>query len=400
MHQEHESILRVILIDDELPALQVLEFLLGDFDGLEIAGKYTDPLQALAELPEQQPDAIFLDIHMPQMKGIDVASRILEVCPSADIVFVTAYEEYALEAFAVHAVDYVLKPVDPDRLARTVLWLRQRQAQKAQWLQEKKARPSEYTQQTEESVDGQNTHTGLPSAPRLEIRTLGQFRVGFLGQTPVHWRSAKTKELFTYLLFKQGREVRKEELIDVLWPDSVSEKATAWLYNGIYYIRKALEAAGISRELIRIEYSQLGNYRLHLGELYWDVPCFRDLAKQKQPASLDQLRQVYQGEFLEGLDHPWAAVERETLATQHLACLMELADTCMKEKRWLSAEDALLEAFRLNPLEERVTENLLHTYLQTGCMDRLHRHYENYSRQLAEELGIQPSERVRKYLVK
>lgn len=392
MHQEHESILRVILIDDELPALQVLEFLLGDFDGLEIAGKYTDPLQALAELPEQQPDAIFLDIHMPQMKGIDVASRILEVCPSADIVFVTAYEEYALEAFAVHAVDYVLKPVDPDRLARTVLWLRQRQ-------QEKVDRTTWHLQTTKQQADGHNQETVQPSQPRLEIRTLGQFRVGFPDQKPVHWRSAKTKELFAYLLHKQGREVRKEELIDVLWPDVDPEKAYDWLYNGIYYIRKALEAAGIGSEQIRIEARQAGTYQLAMGDVEWDQPHFNLLSQQPdQLEDLLQLNQIYQGDYFEGEDYPWALVEREFLVSRFQSCLLQLADRYREKGRWSLAEDALQLAFHRDPLEERITEILLSLYRELGNESRLRRQYEQYAKVLMEEMGIKPSYRIVRFL--
>lgn len=383
MQKESESMMRVVLIDDEMPALQVLEFLLADFDSIEVVGKYSDPLRALSELPELQPDAVFLDINMPQMKGIDVASRILDIWPGADIVFVTAYEEYALEAFAVHALDYVLKPVDPDRLAKAIAWLRQRQEQRVQML--------------DQQIHGKGQQVPAQSNPRLEIRTLGQFRVGFRDQLPVHWRSAKTKELFAYLVYKQSREVRKEELIEVLWPEVDPEKASVWLYNGIYYIRKALEAAGIVRDQVRVEAGQTGNYKLLIGDAELDSSVLQELGDKHRFRDLSHLLSIYRGDFMEGEDYPWALLEREKLSAQFLDSLLRLAVRQKEAMQWNEAEKTLLEAYRHSPLEENATELLLEIYAETGNQVKLLRHYNDYARALEEELGIQPGERVRRF---
>lgn len=112
--------IKLILIDDEKPALKEFEYLLKDNKFIEIVGMYTNPLKAIDEISELKPEVAFLDINMPQMKGIDAASKLLEICPNLDIVFVTAYDEYAIEAFELYAMDYLLKPISQKRFNITL----------------------------------------------------------------------------------------------------------------------------------------------------------------------------------------------------------------------------------------------------------------------------------------
>jgi two-component system LytT family response regulator len=112
--------IKLILIDDEKPALKEFEYLLKDNKLIEIVGMYTNPLKAIDEISELKPEVAFLDINMPQMKGIDAASKLLEICPNLDIVFVTAYDEYAIEAFELYAMDYLLKPISQKRFNITL----------------------------------------------------------------------------------------------------------------------------------------------------------------------------------------------------------------------------------------------------------------------------------------
>jgi DNA-binding LytR/AlgR family response regulator len=112
--------MKIFLIDDESPALGALEGLLKTFPGVEVAGKYISPLRALENMKKARPDIVFLDIEMPEMNGFLVAEEILQIDSSIMIVFVTAYDEYALKAFEISAVDYVLKPCTKERLQSTL----------------------------------------------------------------------------------------------------------------------------------------------------------------------------------------------------------------------------------------------------------------------------------------
>ena len=104
--------LRAYLVDDEPLAIARLTRLLDETGRVEVIGSATDPEEAVEALASAPPDVCFLDIHMPRLNGFEVLARL----PAQPIVvFTTAHDQYALDAFAVNSVDYLLKPVDPDR---------------------------------------------------------------------------------------------------------------------------------------------------------------------------------------------------------------------------------------------------------------------------------------------
>ncbi len=108
--------LRVLLVDDERPARQRLRRLLDAQGGVEIVGEAADGLAAVEAIGELEPDLVFLDVQMPGLDGFGVIAALSDPLPA--IVFVTAFDEYAVQAFEVHALDYLLKPVAPERLAQ------------------------------------------------------------------------------------------------------------------------------------------------------------------------------------------------------------------------------------------------------------------------------------------
>jgi two-component system LytT family response regulator len=109
--------LRAYLVDDEPPALERLRRLLEQTGRVQVIGSATEPEEAVTALSADPPDVCFLDIEMPRLNGFEVLARL----PSQPIViFTTAYNQYALQAFAVNSVDYLLKPVEPDSLERAL----------------------------------------------------------------------------------------------------------------------------------------------------------------------------------------------------------------------------------------------------------------------------------------
>jgi two-component system, LytTR family, response regulator len=108
--------LRTVLVDDEQLARDELGFLLGQVGGIEVIAQAGNGVEALSTIDKLQPDLVFLDVQMPGLTGFEVARRLLETRVSSHIIFVTAYDQHAIEAFEVNAVDYLLKPVEPTRL--------------------------------------------------------------------------------------------------------------------------------------------------------------------------------------------------------------------------------------------------------------------------------------------
>ena len=112
--------LRAVLVDDEQLARDELGYLLGRVGGVAVIGQAGSGVEALSTIDRLQPDVVFLDVQMPGLTGFEVARRMADKRTASHIIFVTAYDQHAIEAFEVNAVDYLLKPVDPSRLEMAV----------------------------------------------------------------------------------------------------------------------------------------------------------------------------------------------------------------------------------------------------------------------------------------
>ncbi|WIV11952.1 LytTR family DNA-binding domain-containing protein [Proteiniborus sp. MB09-C3] len=112
---------RCLIVDDEMPARQELIYILRGIEGIDVVGEASHGMEALERIEELKPDIVFLDIQMPQMSGIEVARRLSYKDENVPIIiFVTAYDQFALEAFEVNAIDYLLKPIREDRLEKSL----------------------------------------------------------------------------------------------------------------------------------------------------------------------------------------------------------------------------------------------------------------------------------------
>ncbi|MCM1989948.1 LytR/AlgR family response regulator transcription factor [Oceanirhabdus seepicola] len=108
--------IRVIAIDDEEPALEELNYVLNKNENVDIVDTFSDPLEALMKVKELKLDAVFLDIEMPEINGFSVAKEIIKLDSNISIIFITAFNQYAVEAFEVNALDYIMKPVSEERI--------------------------------------------------------------------------------------------------------------------------------------------------------------------------------------------------------------------------------------------------------------------------------------------
>lgn len=115
--------LRAIIVDDEAPARDELVYLLAQEQGIEVAGEAADGAAAVALAAQTKPDVVFLDIELRGMNGLETARVLRELLPQTMIVFATAYDSYALQAFELGALDYLLKPFEQRRLKQTLLRL-------------------------------------------------------------------------------------------------------------------------------------------------------------------------------------------------------------------------------------------------------------------------------------
>jgi len=273
--------LRTLLVDDEPIILNGLRELMGNQEMI-IVGAYTDPLDALREVAETKPDCAFLDIEMPNINGIELAERLVSAHPALEIVFVTAYNHYAAQAFDVNAIDYLLKPIRPERLARAIDKLRR----------------------SRHAEDPQRTGTCV-------IRCFGSFEVLAEGK-PVKWGRSKSKEFLAYMLQHEGKWVTKYRLCEEQWPGYEPEQALAYLQTSIYRLRKSLSEAGCAQ--LEIEYAD-DRYRVKVHDADWDVRVFEEAYEAfERTGAVEAAREaisLYRGEYLEGEDWSWSDLLRE-----------------------------------------------------------------------------------------
>ncbi len=121
--------IRTILVDDEKLAIQGLEYRLQNYEDIEIVATCHNGREAIRKIKTLKPDLVFLDIQMPGFDGFSVVQGVMDIDPPL-FVFVTAYSEHAIRAFEAQAIDYLMKPVEPDRLADTMSRVRARLADK------------------------------------------------------------------------------------------------------------------------------------------------------------------------------------------------------------------------------------------------------------------------------
>lgn len=132
--------LRTLIVDDEPLAVERMEIICREIPGIEVVGTAQDGAAALRQIGALTPDLVLLDMTMPELDGLAVARALTRQGDAPAVVFVTAHDNFAVEAFDLEAVDYVLKPVTPERLERAVLRAAARRGQRAggggDWLSE------------------------------------------------------------------------------------------------------------------------------------------------------------------------------------------------------------------------------------------------------------------------
>ncbi|MBD2846904.1 response regulator [Paenibacillus sp. IB182496] len=370
--------MRAILIDDEKPALQHLERLLRADGRIEVTGKFTSAKEGLAYLDANGVDLVFLDIGMPEMNGLEAGEYIQQLDGSIRIVYVTAYSEYALEAFELNALDYLLKPVLPARFAKMLdrisaySRLREPQAQTA-------------AAQAAESAEAVSGAAAQPQV--LCFKWLALWDAGGSGDK-LRWRTMKSQELFAYLLHHKGEWVSKDRMIETLWPEHPHERAVNLLHTSIYQIRKMLKEqvpAGT------IEYAQSG-YRLS-GEIVTDDRLFesglREEAQREQPdwSRIDRLLGLYRGEYLEDYDYAWAQSRQRELLQLYTEHMTALAHYEQRTGRLRQALQRLILVQVKDPYAEDTCRQILGLCAELRDYKAMEEHYASFAATMRDDLG-------------
>lgn len=244
--------MRVIVVDDMLPACKLMEAMLGEIPDIELIGSFTDAESALEFLHKNEADIIFLDLEMPGMSGLEMARSIESLVYPPEIVFITGYTEYALDAWKTNARAYLVKPFGREDIEKAIARCVPRERGKS-----------------------------------IEIRCFPGFDV-FLNGAPIRFKSAKSKELLAYLVQNRGEWVKSEKLTYILFGEHDEKASQAHLRVIFYRLRGTLREYDLSN-LLETNYNQ-SRVRTEL----FDCDYYRYLEGRKEE---------FHGEYLH--DYSW-----------------------------------------------------------------------------------------------
>lgn len=223
--------MKVLITDDEAlvldDSLYVIRQILPSAE-IVTAGSYAD---AVAVAMGQKLDVAFLDIEMPEQNGMELAKRLQELQPNINIIFLTGYSQYAIEAYKLRASDYLLKPLMEEDVKHALESLR-------------------YSITEEGEVK-----SAIDNRKKIQVTCFDHFTVMCDGQ-PIAFRRAQAKELLAYLISKRGVGSTTEELCDVLWPeDGDNKKQYCWKI--VSELRLSMKNAGLEDMILstREDYS-------------------------------------------------------------------------------------------------------------------------------------------------
>ena len=339
--------LNIMIVDDELLSVAYLEGMLKNIHTVKIVGSYSTTHGALTQLKKEKIDVIFLDVHLSGETNMRFAREIARLYPHIKMIFVTRFKQFAVEAFEIGVFDYLLKPIDKQYVKKTITR-----------LLEERLFPS--------------TQTMVHMFKQLSIYKKGQ------EIQDINWRTAKSKELFLYLLHYRNEIVEKKVLAKVLWPHLPRNKAYNLLYNTIYFIRNTLKS--IDAEIEILNFSK--GYLLELNGVVLDVDEWLKIMDKgymktkKNFNESEKLIHLYAGDYLQEENYPWLIEERRKLRDIHISFILELLMNFLKSQSYSKAEYYALKLQNEYPYLKEAYLLLIYIYAKTNDTIAFDNQYE------------------------
>jgi two-component SAPR family response regulator len=360
--------LRAVIVDDEQPAIDLLKILLEGTGKVQCVGEYCKPSEAAGAIPALRPDVVFLDVQMPGINGVELAATLIDQAVDTNIVFVSAYSEYAVQAFELNALDYLLKPASPKTVERAV------------------ARVLKLKQRPLKASDTGGVGTLVRCFGKLEVRQS-------IEDSMVKWRTAKVEELFAFLLYYRGTIVRKGAIIENLWPECEPKIADGNLHTSVYQLKKTLKENGVD---IAVKFIG-GGYVLELGpNVEYDVAAFEAFAAKGERVDaynvgeFEKMTVLYRDDYLRYADYLWCLAERTRLQKYFVDLAKQVARYYMGAGSYGKAEQVMLRSVEILPYDEDAYELLLKICSLQGDRPGMMKYYEAVQTALQCELAIEP----------
>lgn len=366
-----------VIVDDEMPALNLLKMFLQKTGKVNILGAFVEPNEALENIISIKPDVVFLDIEMPEMSGLELASLLMEQNDELMVVFVTGYNQYALEAFQVNALDYILKPVTPNTIQKCISRL----------IKLKGHKNEEIVEESEK-----------------KIYCFGDLEL-YGKNGAIKWPTRKVEEMLAYFIVHRDRNVEGCVLEEILWPEEDPDKIKANLHTSLYRLRKTIKENGLPIE-ISSQKGGKGVYRFRLGELNCDLVEFENAILKDANINKNNINEfeyicgVYRDDLFSQKNYEWCEEEKEYLKRCYLSMIKNMASFYIKEGLYQKAIDKLLIVKRKSPFDEEIHREVLRIYGIQKNRALLVKCHQEFKLKLFKEIGVQPQEETNKLFIK
>jgi len=369
--------LNVVIVDDEIPVLNLLKMFLQKTGQVNVLETFTEPLAVLDKISTLKPDVVFLDIEMPEMSGLELASHLIEQDDELMVVFVTGYNQYALEAFQVNGLDYLLKPVSLNSIQKCISRLL-------------KLKGTGHQQKSEENSQ--------------RIYCFGDFEV-YGNNGLVKWTTRKVEEMLTYFIVHRNSNIESWQLGEVLWPEEEPDKVRSNLHTTLYRLRKTIKEEGLPLE-ISTGRGGKGTYRCSLGPLFCDLAEFEEMVREDltlNKGTIDKLESIctlYRDDLYSRKDYCWCESQKERLQRYYLNLLKRMAVFYSNEGVYQNSLDKLLKAVEIDPYDEEIQRELLKIYAAQNNRASLISSYKQFKQRLFKEMEVEPQPETEKLFMK
>lgn len=365
--------MRAIAVDDEELGLLRIMRLLKESEYLSYIKGYTKSKEAIENINVDNADVAFLDIEMPEINGLMLAEILMEKNPRIEVIFITAYDKYALQAFEVHALGYLLKPVQLEGIKQKL-----------------------------ERILLRQSNVKIVEKPRkLYVKIFKYFLVSENKdmKTTIEFRTEKAKELLGLLLSYQGKPISKDKIIYMLWPDMEMERAAKNFHTTCYYVRKATKALGISNFILRKE----NGYSINVDYVESDLNNFCNAIKEigKKNAEIEPIKAAffeYSGGCFENEDYSWAYEEKDYYSDCFENMGIFLAQYYENIQQRDEVEKILKYLLRINPLSEKACSRLIKINMDKGDMINAKKIYKNFEKNFDDEINEEILKGLRKII--
>lgn len=359
--------IKAIVVDDEWYNLEEICELVENTGFMQVEERYQNPIKVLEDSARISVQIAFIDIEMPGMDGITLAEKLLELQPGIKIVFITAWNQYAVQAFELNALDYLMKPVNSSRFHKM--------------------------------ADRIKDEIQVQEIEKTNVLTINCFdKMGvFINEEPVIWERTKAEELFYFLLMHHDTFVHKDIIIEYLWTKYEYSKALPILQTSVCKIRNVF--SGLKKE-VKLAYS-MNSYGIFLPSAtcdYFDIEQAITSYQTGNPETYENVIEagkLYKDGFLTPQGYLWSIDKDEEIHTKLISILKEILKE-NKDSNYKGYKTEIMGILAtLAPDEEEIQYLFLENLLAENKKKEIERHVLWLEKVLKEGFDIMLSDRIR-----